>query len=487
MKSFFHLFFYYSISFSSQYFTTFLCSFQIFMYQLVLNSCSSVPPTLAWLICLPLLDWWPLLGLPAFAIRATIYTPHATAPHQNNSGPHACTTTAWGPLALLQLPLFCSRCTYCLSLKLEPSPKLPLYIFLRVSCNAHPLLHHCAVSCTPRAPPITVVGLPAPWLSATNTRAHLVHYSISCTTQSRAQLNLVHYSISCTSYSCTSRAPLVHHLYSCTNRSRASLVHQSFSCTSRAPPITVVGLPTPWPLALILVHLSCTSNHCRGTSRSLAIGTSYSCTSRALLNFVHYSISCTTQSRALLNLVHYSISCASRAPLILVRQSFLCSSRAPPISVVGLPASWPSALISCTSRAPLVHLQSLLWDFLLLGRRHLILMHFSCTTQSRALLNLVHYSISCTSHSCASCAPLILVRLSCTSNHCRGTSRSLAVGTSYSCTRTRAPTCALTRAGAPIIKPTHCPIQEGVRPSPWQAHNIPLAIVNLLTPSAHLS
>ena len=64
-------------------------------------------------------------------------------------------------------------------------------------------------------------------------------------------------------FSCTnqSRAHLVH--LSCTDRSRApiSLVHTSR--TSHAPPITVVGLPAPWPSAhlvhLIFVCLSCTN------------------------------------------------------------------------------------------------------------------------------------------------------------------------------------------------------------------------------------
>ena len=139
---------------------------------------------------------------------------------------HRCLGAACSPAAP---PVLQSQCTYCISLKLEPSPELPLYIFLRVSCTAHPLLHHY---CT--------------------------------TAQSRAHL----------------------------------------------------------------VHLSCTSNHCRRTSRSLAIGTSYSCTSRALLNLVHYSISCTTQSRALLNLVNYSISCTTqaRALLNLVHYSISCTS-----------------------------------------------------------------------------------------------------------------------------------------------------------------
>ena len=162
-----------------------------------------------------------------------------------------------------------------------------------------PLVH---LSCTSRASPITVVGLPAPWPSATHTHAHLVHYSISCT-----------------SYSCASSAPLVHQSFSCTSN----------HCRGTSRSLTV-GTRTREPL----VHLSCTSNHCRGTSRSLAVGTSYSCTSRALLNLVHYSISCTSYSctsRALhtraslvhLNLVHQSYSCTNRtrAAIMLVHPS----------------------------------------------------------------------------------------------------------------------------------------------------------------------
>ena len=142
----------------------------------------------------------------------------------------------------------------------------------------------------------------------------------------------------------------------CNSCSHLFVHHCSISCTSCPP----------------LVHLSCTSNHCRGTSRSLGVGTSYSFTSRVLLNLVYYSISCTTQSHALLNLVHLifmCLSCASRAPLILVN-------------------------LSCTnpSRAPLVHLQSLSWDFLLPGRRHFTLVHsYLCS-------NSCTNSCSCTHH-----------------------------------------------------------------------------------------
>ena len=273
-----------------------------------------------------------------------------------------------------------------------------------------PLLDHCAVSCTPRAPLVHLQSLsldfPLPG------RRHLILVHISCI------LNLVHYSISCTSYSYASRAPLM---------------HQSFWCTSRAPPITVVGLSAPW--------LSAPHTHA---------------------HLMHYSISCTTQSHALLNLVHLifmRLSCTTYTRAPLVHQSFLCTSREPPITVMGIPAPWPS---------------------------HLILVHISCTTQSRSprsphiLLNSILLTSPHHLYSCTSRAPIVLVHLSCTSNYCRGTSRSLAVGTSCSCTRTRAPTRAPTHAiihaRAPIIKPTRCPIQEGLGPSPWRARNIPLAI-----------
>ena len=141
--------------------------------------------------------------------------------------------------------------------------------------------------------------------------------------------------------------------------------------------------------------------------------------------------------------------CATTAPLRnLVHLVLVHPSRAPLLSCTHRMHHYPRALFS---HAPLilVHLQSLSWDFPLPDHRH------SCSCTSRAQLILVH--LSCTTYTRA---PLVLVHQS------------------YSCTN---------RARAPIIKPTRCPIQEGLGPSPWQAHNIPLAIVNLLPPSAHLS
>ena len=194
-------------------------------------------------------------------------------------------------------------------------------------------------------------------------RAHLVH--LSCTSKSNHCRGTSRSLAIGTSYSCTSRVllNLVHLIFvclSCTFHAPLILVH--LSCTSRAPPITVVGLPG-----------------------SLAVGTSYSCTSRALLNLLHYSISCTTQSRALLSLMHLTfvcLSCTSRAPHILVHLS--CTNR---------------------SRAPLVHLQSLSWDFTLPDRRH----SYSC--RSRAL-SCTSHALSCTTrtavhHHVISCSHLV--------------------------------------------------------------------------------
>ena len=233
------------------------------MSQLVFNSRSSVPPTLAWLICLPFLDRWPLLGLPAFAMRATIYT---------RMQQHLTRTT----------------------------PDLTL------------------------APPLPVGRL--------------------------------------------------------------------LSCSSPCSAVSIYILYISW-------------------ARTFARAT-----------FVHISSS----------LVHYP---STTAPLRNLMQPSTC--------------------------APLLH-------HYIISCSHLLVHHYviSCSH-----LFVHHCSISCTS-----CPPL--VHLSCTSNHCRGTSCSLAIGTSYSCTRTCAPTRAPTCARAPIIEPTHCPIQEGLGPSPWQAHNIQLAIVN---------
>ena len=148
-------------------------------------------------------------------------------------------------------------------------------------------------------------------------------------------------------------------------KSRALPIHL---CTTTAPlrnlvqPSTCAPLPITYTSRAPQVDLSCTSNHCCGTSRSLAVGTSYSCTSRALLNLVHYSILCTTQSRA----PHI------RAPLV----HLLCTN---------------------LSRAPLMHLQSLSWDFPLPDRRH----SYSCT--SRAPIAFVQQSCSCTHHQATRC------------------------------------------------------------------------------------
>ena len=73
---------------------------------------------------------------------------NSTSPEQLRTSHlhHRCLGAACSPAAP---PVLQSQCTYCISLTLEPSPELPLYIFLQVSCTTHPLVHHC---CTTAAP-----------------------------------------------------------------------------------------------------------------------------------------------------------------------------------------------------------------------------------------------------------------------------------------------------------------------------------------------
>ena len=74
--------------------------------------------------------------------HACIYTMHAAPPLQTCSPPQACTTAAWGLLALLQLPL----------------SAVPVYIVypivhtcynLRAATNCAPLLHYCCTTAEP--------------------------------------------------------------------------------------------------------------------------------------------------------------------------------------------------------------------------------------------------------------------------------------------------------------------------------------------------
>ena len=123
-------------------------------------------------------------------------------------------------------------------------------------------------------------------------------------------------------------------------------------------------------------------------------------------------------------------------------------------------------------------------------------------TQSTKVF-LVHHSrthvISCTNLVHPSRAPL----LSCTTNLVHPTRASLVLVPHISCTtnlvhhQSRAPLLAYlsySRAlnvyfsciqlvhhysRASIIKPTRRPTQEGSRPSPWQAHNIPVATAHV--------
>ena len=190
-----------------------------------------------------------------------LYKPHATAPPQTCSAPQACTTAAWGLLALLQLP-FLQSLYICIFTKLQHLPELPLYIFLQglmqLSCTSPQLVHlNACTSCTsPRAhqPCAPQIVLPyvctsshAPHLvnltSWTSHRAHqLVHLyaCTSCTSRASLHVHLMH--ISCISLhappcvhlnSCTStRAPYL----ACTSRAPFALVHQSTSCTHQAHP-----------------------------------------------------------------------------------------------------------------------------------------------------------------------------------------------------------------------------------------------------------
>ena len=163
-------------------------------------------------------------------------------------------------------------------------------------------------------------------------------------------------------------------------------------------------------------------------------------------------------------LVHFS--CTTRT--IMHPYSCTAQSRAPRTH-----APYCTYSYSCTSRAPLK--LSCIHTCALLNLVHLILVHPTVPTRTRALLAhhsncrapilMMHCSISCTSYSCTLLHLLVLMHLSCTTR---------TIVHPYSCpTQSRAP-----------IKPTRHPTQEGSGPSPWLAQNIPVAIVNLLTPSA---
>ena len=210
----------------------------------------------------------------------------------------------------------CSPCIYCVS---HCTYMLQSRAFLLVHTTAATtalLLHHYApprmhrTSCTsPRAPHLVHLTL------CTSPRAplrvHLVHlYVCTSTPAPRASLR-VHL------YACT--LPHAHqllHLYTCTSPREPHLVHIT-SCTSTlAPLLPMQPLRAPRAPAACTstVHapIACTSNHCRGTSRSVTIGTS-----RAPLVYHqllhHYAF---TSSR-----VHLSCIICTRAPINLVHPS----------------------------------------------------------------------------------------------------------------------------------------------------------------------
>ena len=121
---------------------------------------------------------------------------HAAPPLQTCSAPQACTTAAWGLLALLQLPL----------------SAVPVYIVytivhtcynLRAATTCALLLHHCCATAWSRATLVAPLAS-SPWNLPTQASAHplcvptahtlvgllklavcplLNHYVVSCSTQ----------------------------------------------------------------------------------------------------------------------------------------------------------------------------------------------------------------------------------------------------------------------------------------------------------------
>ena len=161
--------------------------------------------------------------------------------NQTCSAPQACTTAAWGLLAILRLP-FLQSLYISIFTKLQPLTELPLYIFLqglvRLSCTSPQLVHlnvctlHLTSCTSTRAPHLvnltSCTSTRAPHLvhltSCTSTRApHLVHLTSCTSTHAPLRVHLVH--ISCVSM----WAPLCVHLNSCTSTRAPHL-----ACTSRA-------------------------------------------------------------------------------------------------------------------------------------------------------------------------------------------------------------------------------------------------------------
>ena len=170
---------------------------------------------------------------------------------QTCSVPQACTTAAWGLLALLQLP-FLQSLYICIFTKLQPLPELPLYIFLQglvrlvhlYACTA-PRAHH---SCTSTRAP----QLMHPYVCTSTRALHLVNL-ISCTSRASLHVHL---------YVCTStRAPLRMHLIlcaplraphlACTPRASFALMHQATSCTHQAHPSS--HLRGTWTIPVVTV------------------------------------------------------------------------------------------------------------------------------------------------------------------------------------------------------------------------------------------
>ena len=157
---------------------------------------------------------------------------------QTCSASHACTTAAWGLLALLQLP-FLQSLYICTFTKLQPLPELPLYIFLqglvRLSCTSPELMH--LTSCTSTRAP-RAHQLVHPYVCTSTRAPHLVNLTSCTSTCAPLRVHLVHL-YACTSshvhlYACTSmrahlhmhlisHAPLVYHLHSCTNQTGAPI------------------------------------------------------------------------------------------------------------------------------------------------------------------------------------------------------------------------------------------------------------------------
>ena len=164
-----------------------------------------------------------------------------------------------GHLLSCSLPLCCSPCTFVYSLELEPSPELPLYIFLRVSCTSHLLVHYyCTTTQSRAAIYCCTTTAPLHSLMQPSTTAPL-H---SLVQPSTTALLLHHYIISCI---CTRASYCTIHIRAsyCTIRVRASY------CTIR----------THASYCTIHVCASYCTIHTRAPCCTICIGASY-CTIR---------------------------------------------------------------------------------------------------------------------------------------------------------------------------------------------------------------